>query len=54
MSSSPVKRRPQPVPILLANPIKPRRVRVRIRGVSPLLLDPLPPELKTVMIVRAK
>lgn len=52
---SAVSHRPiQSVPIKLVDPAQPRRIKLRIRGMSPLLLDPMSPEVTEAMITGKK
>lgn len=44
----------QSVRILLIQPKKPRRIKVRVRGMAPLLVDPIPPEVVKSMLTGVK
>ena len=50
VSSRPI----QSVPIKLVDPAQPRRIKLRLRGMSPLLLDPMSPEVTEAMITGKK
>lgn len=43
-----------PVPIRLVDPAKPRRIKVRLKGMSPLMLDPMSREVAEAMIQKKK
>lgn len=43
-----------PVPVRLVDPSKPRRIKVRLKGMSPLMLDPMSPEVMEAMATGRK